>query len=363
MLNVRKIWENSNIAQDWPDLASSVRFDEPMAAHTTFRVGGPADLFVCPGSEDSLAALVNFFFGREIPVSLVGGGSNLLVADRGIRGAVISLEGLNSINTRNLEDAGSGSGSAPAPGGASAVERAIPGALRATGSEKPASSVIVIAGAGASMKALTEWCAEQGITGMERFAGLPGSVGGAAFMNARCYDRSVSDVFFEGQVLYFDRSGYTLLTVPYREGEWDYKESPFQHKASADPIGLVPGDGVLSAVSFALSRGDRSAIEGEMERFIADRKGKGHYRYPSAGSMFKNNRAFGKPSGVLIDETGLKGFRIGDAQVSPWHGNIVINAGNATAADLRLLVEEVRRRVFERTGFELESEVIMAGDW
>ncbi len=352
MLNVRKIWENSNIARDWPDLAASARFDEPMANHTTFRVGGPADLFVRPASEESLAALVNFLFAQDVPVSLIGGGSNLLVADRGIRGAVISLEALSSIYTEKGEDAGSDAGRN--------VEMANPGAPRNTSVESPA---IVTAGSGASMKALTEWCATRGLSGLERFAGLPGSVGGAAFMNARCYDRSVSDVFFGGRVLYFDRSGYTLLKVPFRESEWDYKRSPFQERVSADSVGLSPGDWVISAVSFALRPGERGAIEREMAGYIADREAKGHFRFPSAGSMFKNNRAFGKPSGVIIDETGLKGFRIGDAQVAPWHGNIVINAGNASAADLRRLVEEVRRRVLERTGFSLESEVILAGDW
>lgn len=356
MLNVRNIWENSNISADWPGLASSVRFDEPLSAHTTFRVGGPADLFVAPETETSLGAFVTLMHGNGIPVSLVGGGSNLVISDRGIRGAVVSLERLNYI-----EDAGSEEGSGFA--------MALPGADRATapdsaGGGAPASaSVRVTAGAGAMMNALVEWSAGRGITGLERFAGLPGTVGGAAYMNARCYERSVSDVFFEARVMYFGVSGYTLITVPFSAPEWDYKKSPFQARGSTDPLALLPGDKVLVSVTFSLGRGDPERIRLEMGGYVADREAKGHFRYPSAGSMFKNNRAFGKPSGAIIDEAGLKGFRVGDAQVAPWHGNLVINAGNATASDLRTLVDEVSRRVFERTGFRLEREVIFAGDW
>ncbi len=365
MLNVRKIWENSNIKDDWPALARSVRFDEPMSKHTSFKIGGPADLFASPPDAESLAALISFLHEREVPVSVVGGGSNLLVADRGIRGAVITLESLSSIEEGLGEDAGSGEGrgSGMAAPGAPCPPSSVPLAPSADPPIANSGCAFVTAGAGASMEALTEWCAERGFSGLERFAGLPGSVGGAAFMNARCYDRSVSDVFFKARVLYFAPSGYTLLSVPRRAEEWDYKRSPFQARVSADPVAFLPGDRLLCGVTFALGRGDPAAMAAEMAGYVADREAKGHFRFPSAGSMFKNDRAFGKPSGAIIDETGLKGFRIGDAQVAEWHGNIVINAGNATAADVRALVDEIGKRVFERTGFRLEPEVLMAGEW
>lgn len=329
MLNVRKIWENSNIPALWPDLAASVRFDEPMALHTSFQVGGPADLYVEPSGEEELGALAEALFSLGIPVSLVGGGTNLLVSDKGIRGAVISLARLSSI--RKGEETGG--------------------------------SRIVTAGAGVSMETLVEWCADRDISGLERFTGLPGTLGGAAFMNARCYDLSLSEVFLSARVLYFGPSGYTIMTVPKREGEWDYKKSPFQGVKARHPVALERGDSLIASVTLSLSAGSSPDIRREMEKYRADRESKGHFRYPSAGSMFKNDRSFGKPSGAIIDGAGLKGFSVGGARVADWHGNLVINTGGATASDIRTLVEEVRRRVLGQTGFNLEPEVIFAGEW
>lgn len=349
MNTVRKLWENSNITFRYPGLEDAVLFDEPMSNHTTFRVGGPADLFVMPSSIEELRAVLDLFLpGRakgcpsgasdamDMPVSLVGGGSNLLVSDRGIRGVVISLEKMNRIERVEQSDT---------------IEVADSG------------RILVRSGSGASMKALTEWCEAESLSGLERFAGLPGSVGGAVFMNARCYEISVSDVFFAAEVMYFGPGRYTIEERKYDVAGWDYKKSPFQERTGADS--LVIGDRaalILSAV-FSLKAGNRDAIGAEMAKYVRDREDKGHFRFPSAGSMFKNNHAFGKPSGKLIDEAGLRGFRIGDAQVAPWHGNIVINAGNARAEDLRALVTEVQTRVEAATGFLLEPEVIFAGEW
>lgn len=353
MNTVRKLWENSNITLRHPGLVGSVLFDEPMSNHTTFRVGGPADLFVMPSSIEELRAVLDLFSGSDplVPVSIIGGGSNLLVADRGIRGAVVSLERMNRIERVDQR----GRIALPASAGEDGV--ALPAGADGGG------RILVRSGAGASVKALTEWCEAESLSGLERFAGLPGSVGGAVFMNARCYEISVSDVFFAAEVMYFASGRYTIEESEYDAAGWDYKKSPFQERSGSDP--LVVGDRtalILSAV-FSLKAGDRKAIGVEMEKYVRDREEKGHFRFPSAGSMFKNNHAFGKPSGKLIDEAGLRGFRIGDAQVAPWHGNIVINVGNARAEDLRVLVTEVRKRVEAATGFLLEPEVIFAGEW
>lgn len=333
MNTVRKLWENSNINGLLPGIADRVRFDEPMAAHTSFRVGGPADLFACPASHEELAALVDFFSAAGVSVSILGGGSNLLVSDKGIRGAVVSLEALDGIAPAH-----------PASGGA----------------EGP---VLVRAGAGATMDALTRWCAERELSGLERFAGLPGTVGGAVFMNARCYEISVSDVFFSAETLYFRGGRCTIEERQYDCAEWGYKKSPFQERTGPDALVVAEGARIILSAVFSVVPGERAGIMRQMDSYREDRERKGHFRFPSAGSMFKNNHAFGKPSGKIIDEAGLRGFRIGDAQVAPWHGNIVINTGHARASDLRALVDEVRRRVREQTGFDLEPEVIMAGDW
>jgi len=332
MSTVRKLWENSNITVRYPGLIDRTRFDEPMALHTTFRVGGPADLLVSPASVDELCAVIGFFNDSLIPVSILGGGSNLLVSDRGIRGAVVSLERLNVIEQ--------------------------------VSSEVPISErVLVRAGAGSSMNQLTAWCEEATLSGLERFAGLPGSVGGAAFMNARCYELSVSDVFFAAEVLHFQKGSYIIEEIRYKADDWDYKKSPFQIKNGADSLLFGENARIILNVTFSLACGSAERIQEEMNRYIRDREEKGHFKFPSAGSMFKNNRAFGMPSGKIIDEAGLRGYQVGGAQVAPWHGNIIINRENARAEDLRLLVTNIQKQVFEKTGFLLETEVIFAGEW
>ncbi len=330
MNTVRNIWENSNITERNPELAGLVRFDEPMAAHTTFRIGGPADCYAEPGTVTQLVNLVDVFSSAGCPVSVVGGGSNLLVADRGIRGAVISTAGLVGISSGEPDQAG---------------------------------AAVVTAGAGTLMDDLAGWCADRELAGLERFAALPGTVGGAVFMNARCYERSVSDVFREAECLVFAARGCTLEKHGMNAAEWDYKKSPFQGRTGPDPTVLSEGSTIVVSARFALSRGDRGDLRREMAKYAADREAKGHFRFPSAGSMFKNDRAFGKPSGKIIDEAGLRGFSVGKARVAPWHGNIVVNEGGATADDVRMLVEEIRRRVLETAGFDLECEVVFAGDW
>jgi len=337
MITVRKLWENSNITDRYPGLALRARFDEPMSAHTTFRVGGPADLLVLPASVDELCALLCLFNDSSIPVSILGGGSNLLVSDRGIRGAVISLDSLNAIERLAPEQ--------PSP-------------------EVPLSErVLVRAGAGASMNQLTDWCALKSLSGLERFAGLPGSVGGAAFMNARCYELSVSDVFFSADVLRYQHGSFSMDEIRYDPAEWDYKKSPFQVKNGVASLVFGENARIILNVTVSLVGGKAENIREEMNRYIRDREEKGHFKFPSAGSMFKNNRAFGMPSGKIIDEAGLRGYQIGDAQVAPWHGNIIINKGNARAEDLRLLVTNIQKQVFDKTGFLLENEVIFAGEW
>lgn len=330
MINVRKLWENSNITTFFPSMSSRVRFDEPMKEHTTFRTGGPADLFIVPENGDELCALVDFFADQDVPVSILGGGSNILVSDNGIRGAIISFDSLGGI-TSHIDSEGA--------------------------------RLCVSAGAGSSINALTHFCLTEKLSGLERFAGLPGSVGGALFMNARCYEMSVSDVILYADVLHFLDGGCIIEKYRHNSGDWGYKKSPFQVVGGIDQLLLGEDRKCILSATFAVSEGLSDSIRSEMEKYVSDREGKGHFRFPSAGSMFKNNHDFGMPSGKIIDEAGLRGFRIGDAQVSPWHGNFVINAGNACSTDVRALVEEIKTQVYRKTGFSLECEVIFAGDW
>jgi UDP-N-acetylmuramate dehydrogenase len=256
-----------------------------------------------------------------VGVFILGGGANLLVADRGIRGVVL--------------DTGDWKGMDPASGKG----------LRET-SDRAAG---VVFRSGTPVDEALEAAAAAGLGALEFLAGMPGTIGGAVWMNARCYDTSVSDILLAAEIL---DEGLNRTWIPFRAEDFAYKKSPFQGR-----------NVLILAACFALTPGPRAAIRGKMEEHRRDREAKGHYRFPSAGSVFKNNRVFGKPAGRIIDELGLKGLSRGGAAVAPWHGNIIINTGNATAADLRALIEEVAARVRAALGIELEPEILFIGEY
>jgi UDP-N-acetylmuramate dehydrogenase len=288
------------------------RFDEPMALHTSFRVGGPADLWLRPRGDlfPVFTELLLRRAGEEgLPVFILGGGANLLVSDRGIRGIVLDTGGWNRIRRE---------------GEGLYIE------------------------SGASVEEMTGYCARQGLSGLEFLAGMPGTLGGAVWMNARCYGKSLSDLLVETDIL--DAGERRRIgRVP---GDFGYKRSPFQGRRTL----------ILGAL-LSLGQGESGNIRREMEGYIRDRQSKGHYRHPSAGSVFKNNRDFGLPTGRIIDELGLRGLRAGDAQVAPWHGNIIVNLGKARAADIRSLTDQIAARVKAGRGIELEREILFVGDW
>jgi UDP-N-acetylmuramate dehydrogenase len=291
------------------------RFNEPMSAHTSFNTGGPADLWVRPDGGDFpgyAGALFAAARKEEIPVFILGGGANIVVSEYGIRGIVLDTGGYNGMRRE--------------PGDKIVVEAGVP------------------------VDDLVEFTALRELSGLEFLAGMPGSVGGALWMNARCYEKSVSDILTESEILDLSDPAPLRKRVPRREGDFGYKKSPFQNL-----------DAVILGASFVLKRGARAKITGEIEAHREDRKAKGHFRLPSAGSVFKNNRDFGKPVGKIVDELGLRGLSVGDAQVAPWHGNIIVNRGNAGGSDIKALAELVRDRVRAELGLELEYEILFVG--
>jgi UDP-N-acetylmuramate dehydrogenase len=302
----------------------TVVLNEPMAKHTSFHTGGPADLWIQPSIGDfpeKTALFLESARSDGIPVFVLGGGANLVVSDEGIRGIVLDMGGY----TGEM---------APAE---------LPMLLPAASAPPSAPPQTLSFRAGTSIDDMVDLAAQKGLAGLEFLAGMPGSLGGAVWMNARCYDREMSDVIHAVQVL--DRNGVSVIT-PKKE-EFSYKKSPFQGTG-----------GLILAATLKVESANPHEIGEKAAFYRKDRQEKGHYRYPSAGSVFKNNRAFGKPTGQIIDELGLKGLAVGGAQVAPWHGNIIINRGNARSADILTLVETLEREVKEKTGFELEREVI-----
>jgi UDP-N-acetylmuramate dehydrogenase len=304
---IGKILEKINIK-------GSMRPDEPMSRHTTFRIGGPADLFLQPEDPAEVPGLFALLRGAGAPCFLLGGGANILVADRGIRGAVLDLSGLRGCRP------------AAGPGGEPGLEFL----------------------AGTPVSAACEEALRSGLSGLEFLYSMPGSVGGAVWMNARCYSRSVSDVLAGVEVV--EEGGGVRLVQP-RPEQFDYKVSPFQRM-----------DALILRAAFRLAPGDPEAIERAMQANRADREAKGHFLWPCAGSVWKNNRAFGEPTGRMLDSLGCKGLRVGDAAVSDRHANIIVNLGRATAAEVLELMRVVEERVFERRGHRLEREVLVVGE-
>lgn len=285
-------------------------FDEPMSRHTTFEVGGPADVFVRPKGEEDIPIVLQTAAAAETPLFVLGGGANILVADAGIRGIVLDITGLNEVSHEGI---------------------------------------LLSCGAGADVTAVTSYAADAGLGGIDFLHSMPGTIGGAVWMNARCYGSSIVDILRE--VRGVTSEGARFLYQP-REEDWEYKKSPFQTRPD-----------VITGCEFSLYREDPGEIWDRMLGYYRDREQKGHFAAPSAGSVFKNNRAFGKPSGAIIDSLGLRGTRVGGAQVSDEHANIIVNTGNATAWDIRNLMERVRREVQDRLGLELEQEVLYVGEW
>jgi len=292
------------------NLTHPLRQNVTLAPLTTFKLGGPADFFAHPTSPQEMVELLRVAREIELPVFILGQGANLLISDKGIRGLVIETAGLDRLDFT--------------PQG-------------------------VTCGAGLQVSKVIEECRNQERSALEFLYSMPSSIGGAVWMNARCYGSEISEHFEAALCL---TPQLELIEIPFKSQEWEYKVSPFQ----------VPGLIILEA-QFHTKRASRENIEAVMRANESDRESKGHFRAPCAGSIFKNNRAFGNPSGVIIDQCGLKGLEIGGAQVATWHGNIIIARPGSKAAEVRELIEDIKKRVLDLKGFELEEEVIYAGEW
>ena len=301
--------------------------NEPLAPKSTFKVGGKARLFVTPQSQEELEAVISAVRASELPYFVMGGASNVVFPDGEYKGVIISTQEIKEI----LYDSD---------------ERAEDG------------SVLVTCFCGLPMASFVDFCTKKNLSGAEQFAGLPGTVGGALYMNARCFDRSISDLLYSTKSLEYQGEKAKIIEKPFNAQEWDYKKSPFQ---PSDADNCQKTQSYVLQATFRLtphSPSDHDLIAAECKKYIAERVNKGHFKYPSAGSVFKNNRSFGSPSGKLIDECGLKGLTAGGAQIAPFHGNFIINTGAATADDIKVLVQAAQKAVKEKFGFELEPEII-----
>lgn len=294
--------------------------DEPMKKHTTFRIGGPADYYAEPDMS-RISKLIEIAKACDMPVTVIGNGSNLLVGDKGIRGLVIGIgKGMSEIE----------------------VTEAVAQDFTAQDN-----CHIITAGAGAILAAVAAKAAEASLSGLEFASGIPGSVGGAVVMNAGAYGGEIKDVLIDATVLTADGE---LKTVTRDELDLSYRHS------------IVPEKGyiVLSA-RFRLTPKPKDEIKSYMAELRAKRVEKQPLEYPSAGSTFK--RLEGYFAGKLIMDAGLRGYSVGDAQVSEKHCGFVVNKGEAAAADVLTLIKDVQETVLKQFGVKLEPEVKMIGEF
>ncbi len=284
-------------------------FHEPMSRHTTFRVGGEAECMAVVETKEELSQLVSYLGRIEQDYFVLGNGSNLLVGDKGYRGIILKL--------------------GPR--------------LSAVGVEKNH----IAAGAGVLLSRVAAVARDAGLSGLEFAAGIPGSMGGAIVMNAGAYGGEMKQVVQMVRVM--DKEG-EILTLDNDTMEFGYRTSIIRDR----PF-------IVLGVVLKLTPGNKEEISAKMEELMKQRKSKQPLEYPSAGSTFK--RPEGYYAGKLIMDAGLRGYRIGGAQVSEKHCGFVINAGGASAADIREVIEEVQERVKDRFHVRLEPEVIFLGDF
>jgi len=286
----------------------NIHMHEPMAGHTTFRIGGPADCFIQLESEEQLKKVQHYLSLVEEPYFILGNGSNLLVSDKGYRGVILQI-------------------------GSKMSEIRVEGCT-------------ITAQAGALLSQVTKTACEHALTGLEFASGIPGTVGGGVVMNAGAYGGEMSQVV-------------TLVKVVSREGETltlDNGTMEFAYRYST----IKDHPFTVTEVTFQLSPGDREQISAKMEELAAKRREKQPLDYPSAGSAFK--RPEGYYAGQLIMDSGMRGFQIGGAKVSDKHCGFIINTGKASQQDVSDVIAEIRARVKERFNVELEPEVVFLGD-
>ncbi len=299
IIKLKNIIESSDFSDDM-----ILREMEPMSRHTTFRIGGCAKLFCVPKNTDALLFLLSEAKKTDVKCFIMGNGSNLLFDDEGYDGVVISTSSLNSITVRDNK---------------------------------------IVAECGAMLSACAVRAKENSLTGLECLFGIPGSVGGAVFMNAGAYGGEMCDVVVK--TTYLDPETLEIREVIGDEHKFGYRHSVFKENG-----------GIILNTELSLKEGCLDDIAAAMEDYMTRRITKQPLEFPSAGSTFK--RYPGRYTGQMIDESGLKGYTVGGAQVSEKHAGFVINKGNATCKDVLSLIEHIRNTIRQNYGIEIETEVI-----
>jgi len=311
------IESQSNIAHELAAIAgySNVLTDTPMSDYTTFKVGGCADYLVFPENTNALTSIIQYCLDNNRPWFLLGKGSNLVVSDKGMRCVVIATNKLNSYSFVGNT---------------------------------------VTADCGVDLIKLSKASASTSLSGLEFACGIPGSVGGAVYMNAGAYEGDISQVLLSSQALSIEQNGNgQLQAVPIvissQEHRFSYRHSIFQDRQL-----------IHISSTFQLIKRDKNQILSKIDKLTTARESKQPLELPSAGSVFR--RPAGYFVGKLIEECGLRGYRLGGAAVSEKHCGFIVNLGNATASDIKALISYVQDTVFNRFGVELQTEIRFVGE-
>lgn len=291
-------------------IENKIIFDEPMKKHTSFKIGGKADLFLKIETEEELKLAIQYAKEKKLPITIIGNGSNLLVSDLGIRGLVLKIE------LKNLKI------------------------------EKKEKQVEITVGSGYKLMPLAQKLMQYEISGLEELAGIPGTIGGAIFMNAGAYGKEIKDLILMTKCM--DLEG-NIVELSREEQDFSYRSSIFQQNQY-----------IILETTLKLDYGKKQSIQEKMKGYLELRKQKQPLEYPSAGSTFK--RIEGNVTSKLIDECDLKGYQIGGAKVSEKHAGFIVNYDHATAKDVLELIKYIKQKVYEKYGIKIEEEIKWIGE-
>ncbi len=302
--------EIENQIKDLKIPESKILYQEPMRKYTTFKIGGPAECLIKIDNLEELKKILEIVNNNSIPITIIGNGSNLLISDKGIKGITLMIK-LEKIDIREKND-----------------------------------TIQITVGAGEKIGKLAQICLQNEITGLEELSGIPGTIGGAVRMNAGAHGKEMKDITKKVRCIDYQGKEKEFAN---EELQFDYRNSRFKREKY-----------IITEITLQLQKGKKEKIKAKMEEYATYRKEKQPMEYPSAGSTFKRGADF--ITAKLIDEAGLKGYRIGDAEVSTKHSGFIINKGNATAKDVLTLVEHVKKTVYEKFQKEIELEIEVMGE-
>ena len=311
MYTIREIGENIKNSNAF---SGNVFFDDMLSSRTTMQVGGKAALIVEPKNEESLSFAIKMLFAQKLHFRILGGGSNIVAPDNYFEVPILSLRKLKT----DIE-------------------------LISNESLINENNTLLKCGAGTSWGEIFKFCTEKKLSGLLEFTGLPGTVGGACFMNAGCFGLAISDVLEYAEYLSEDGKKHVYKM---QNADWGYKKSPFQ---------ALIDKNVITSAAFRVHKSTQD-VRAIGLSYIEKRKERGHYKKPSAGSVFRNPE--GISAGKIIDDCALKGYRIGGAQIAPYHANIIINENNALQTEIKELVDYIVNIVKQKKNVQLIPEII-----